>query len=143
MATSDGVLGSALQGAARRLSERGHACAQVEDDRVVAALDDDNVVQAWITADTAHQLLSVQVRSARRVGREAWTSALRDLNVWNRDHRLTSAWLLVDDWDHADDAAVVVEAALPVTTAHSPDQLGQYVDIVLADAARFWRLTSI
>lgn len=138
MATSSDTLRNVLDEVASRLSDL--AGARVEPHRLVVALDDSNVTQAWITTISERQLLSVQVRSLKRVARDAWPAVLRDLNTWNRDHRLTSAWLLVDDWELSSEGAVVVEAALPVTAGHTADQLVDYVEVVLADGARFWSL---
>lgn len=142
MATSAEVMAEALGEVAGHLAERGLPGGQVEPDRVVVALDDENTTQAWISAVGGAQLLSVQVRSARRLAREVWPTVLRDLNARNRDHRLTCTWLLVADWETSADGAVVIEASLPVTAEHSVRQIVEFVDVVLADGARFWKLES-
>lgn len=141
MATST-KLQEALGEVGRHLTQDGLAGGLVEPDRFVVALDDDNTTQAWITALSPEELLSVQVRSARRVPRESWPTVLRDLNARNRDHRLTSVWLLVADWESSTHGVVVVEAALPVTEGHSVRQVVDFVDAVLADGRRFWHLAA-
>lgn len=138
MATDTEVLSHALAEVANRLTGRGLSGGQVEPDRVVVALDEGDTTQAWITAMGSSQMLSVQVRSARRLPRDSWPTVLREVNAHNRDHRLTSSWLLVDNWETSTAGSIVIEAALPVTAEHTVGQIVDFVDLVLADGSRFW-----
>jgi hypothetical protein len=138
MATETDALHRVLADVVRQLGQRGMAAAQVQPDRVVVALDDANTVQAWITAMDGSRMVSVQVRSAQRLPRDSWPTVLREVNAHNRDRRLTSAWLVVDDWETSDAGSVVVEAALPITSGHTIEQVLHFVDLVLADGGRFW-----
>jgi Putative bacterial sensory transduction regulator len=122
----------------RRMTARGLSAAMMSDDRLVVALDRANTVQFWVTGLPAASALSVQVRSSRRVERAAWPGVVRGLNDWNRNQPLTSAALLMDDWEKDEDGAIVVEASLPVTADHTAAELADFVDVVTENGARFW-----
>jgi hypothetical protein len=124
----------------RRMTACGLGAAMMSDDRLVVALDRANTVQLWVTGLPAASALSVQVRSNRRVQRASWPGVVRGLNGWNRNQPLTSAALLVDDWEKDEDGAIVVEASLPVTADHTAAELADFVDIVTENGARFWAI---
>ena len=126
-----------------RFSQRGRAGGRTEPNRFVVGLDEDNATQAWVTALDGQRLLSVQVRSRRRVPRALWPATLRKVNAWNRRQQLTAAWLAVEDWASSDDGAIVIEACLPVSADHDVAQLAEFVDLAVAEGSTFWNIEAI
>src|SRR6185295_13194085 len=121
------MLAEVMDAVADQLAADGRAAWSVEPDRIVVGLDADNVTQAWVTAVDRDSLLSVQVRSRRRVPRAVWPDALRRVNAWNSAQSLAAAWLAVDDWATSDDGAIVVEACLPVCRDQEVEPIVRFV----------------
>jgi len=74
----------------------------------------------------------------KRYGTDQWPAALTACNIWNSREPMARARLAVQDWQADEDAAIVLEAWIPLLPSTSQDVVDATGDGLVASAARFW-----
>jgi hypothetical protein len=73
-----------------------------------------------------------------RYPRDKWPDALTACNVWNGREPAARARLAVNDWEHDQDAPIVLETWLVLLPTTSQDVVSATGDGLVSSATRFW-----
>jgi hypothetical protein len=96
-----------------------------------------------MATDTRPPGILFAAAGSTRYARDKWPEALTACNVWNGREPAARARLAVNDWEQDQEAAIVLEAWIPLLPTTSQDVVTAVGDGLVASAARFWFIPNV